>query len=62
MYVAKVKASSDAGTEAEENPEKNVVSATASVTEQKEANADNANVVPASESDKSAGWVLIQIL
>ena len=55
VYVPKVKASSDAGTEAEENPEKNVVSATASVTEQKEANADNANVVPASESDKSAG-------
>ena len=53
MYVAKVKASSDAGTEAEENPEKNVVSA--STTEQKEANADNGDVVPASESDKSAG-------
>ena len=53
VYVPKVKASSDAGTEAEENPEKNVVSA--STTEQKEANADNGDVVPASESDKSAG-------
>ena len=52
VYVPKVKASSDAGTEAEENPEKNVVSA--STTEQ-EANADNGDVVPASESDKSAG-------
>ncbi|CAO2179425.1 unnamed protein product [Urochloa humidicola] len=48
-YVPKAKASSDAG---EEKPETNVVSANG--TEQKEASADNADAVPASESDKSA--------
>lgn len=53
VYVPKVKASSDAGTEAEEKPEENGASAT--TMEQKEASADNADVVPASESDKSAG-------
>ncbi|RLN04708.1 uncharacterized protein C2845_PM13G12740 [Panicum miliaceum] len=53
VYVRKVKASSDAGTEAEEKPEENVVSA--SLTDQKEANADNGDAVPASESEKSAG-------
>ncbi|RLM61805.1 uncharacterized protein C2845_PM14G14540 [Panicum miliaceum] len=53
VYARKVKASSDAGTEAEERPEENVVCASA--TDQKEANADNGDAVPASESDKSAG-------
>ncbi|RLN18991.1 uncharacterized protein C2845_PM02G41730 [Panicum miliaceum] len=48
VYVRKVKTSSNAGTEAEEKAENNVVSAKA--TEQKEANADNAF-----ESNKSAG-------
>ena len=57
VYVRKVKASSDAGTEAEEKPEENMVSA--SVTEEKEANTDNAVTAPASESDKSARYVLI---
>ncbi|CAN6280590.1 unnamed protein product [Urochloa humidicola] len=52
VYRPKVKASSDAGTEAEEKPEASVVSA--NDTEQKEAIADNADAVPASESDKSA--------
>ncbi|CAL4920091.1 unnamed protein product [Urochloa decumbens] len=47
VYRPKVKASSDAGTEAEEKPEASVVSAIDT-----ERNADNA--VPASESDKSA--------
>jgi hypothetical protein len=53
-YVPKPKASSDAGAEAEEKPEENVVSATNS--EQNEASAGgNAEAVPASGSDKSAG-------
>ncbi|CAN6291115.1 unnamed protein product [Urochloa humidicola] len=52
VYRPKVKASSDAGTEAEEKPEASVVSA--NDTEQKDAIADNADAVPASESDKSA--------
>ena len=49
VYVRKVTASSDAETEAEEKPE------SASVTEEKAANTDNAVAAPASESDKSAG-------
>ncbi|CAL4937057.1 unnamed protein product [Urochloa decumbens] len=51
VYRPKVKASSDAGTEAEV-PEASVVSA--NDTEQKDTSADNADAVPASESDKSA--------
>ncbi|RLN16391.1 uncharacterized protein C2845_PM02G08880 [Panicum miliaceum] len=53
VYVRKVNASSDAGTKVEEKLEDNVVSARA--IEQKDANADNANAVLASESDLSAG-------
>ncbi|CAN6302801.1 unnamed protein product [Urochloa humidicola] len=49
VYRPKVKVSSDAGTEAEEKPEASVVSAIDA-----EQNADNADAVPASESDKSA--------
>jgi hypothetical protein len=52
VHVPKAKASSDAGTEAEEKPEENVVSATN--TERKEPSVDNADAVPASESDKPA--------
>jgi len=54
VYVRKVKASSsDAGTEVEEKPDENMVSASA--IEQKEANADNADAVLASKLGKSAG-------
>ena len=49
VYMPKVKASSNAETEVEEKPE------SASVTEEKVANTDNAVAAPASESDKSAG-------
>ncbi|OEL28154.1 hypothetical protein BAE44_0010826, partial [Dichanthelium oligosanthes] len=52
VYVPKVKASSDDGTEAEEKLKGNVLFA--SETEQKEANADNAYAVPASEFSRDA--------
>ncbi|CAN6321972.1 unnamed protein product [Urochloa humidicola] len=51
VYRPKVKASSDAGTEAEEKP---AASVSANDTEQKGTSSDNADAVPASESDKSA--------
>ncbi|CAO2179412.1 unnamed protein product [Urochloa humidicola] len=54
-YVPKAKASSDAG---EEKPEANVVSANG--TEQKKASANNADDVPASESDNSATGIAAQ--
>ncbi|PVH31581.1 hypothetical protein PAHAL_9G182500 [Panicum hallii] len=53
VYMRKVNTSSDVGTTVEEKLEDNVVSARA--IEQKDANADNADAVLASESDLSAG-------